>query len=384
MTILFLYDSPLRPEIGGTERSTWLVMNELQCRGYRTIGLLHATRTNPDRFYLNGESINSLEDFLFENKVDVVVNQIAFHYWLLEDFLAHGGLAWKNRGGKIISFMHLDPTPAPKKRLTTYFEDWYRRSLWQKIKRILFIIYLPYLNYKIDQIYKYSLHYLYEHSDKYILMSKSFTQIFVKLSGVKDLSKLAYIPNMLTFPKIESDEIIKSKDKVVLIVARLDDEQKNISFIIDVWRLIGDHRGYTLHIVGAGRDKEKLESRAKGINDIIFEGQQSPFKWYLKAQIFLMASPREGWGLTITESLQCGVVPVILNTSSVFKDIVVNGKNGYLVHDKIEYIQCVERLMSNNVLRDEMAREALHSARRFSAKQVGNSWVDLLSNINQK
>lgn len=384
MTILFIYDSPLRPEVGGTERATWLVMNELIRRGYRAIGLLHATRTNPDQFYLNGEPINSLEEFLFENKVDIVVNQIAFHHWLLENFLTHGGLTWKSRGGKIISFMHLDPTPAPKKKLTVYFEDWHRRSLWQKVKRILFIIYLPYLNYKIDRIYKYSLRYLYEHSDKYILMSKSFTQMFVKLSGVKDLSKLAYIPNMLTFPKIESDEIIKSKDKVVLIVARLDDEQKNISFIIDVWRLIGDHRGYTLHIVGDGQDREKLASRAKGINDIIFEGQQSPFKWYLRAQIFLMASPREGWGLTITESLQCGVVPVILNTSSVFKDIILNGKNGYLAQDKKEYTQCVERLMSNNVLREKMAQEALHSAHRFSAKQVGNYWVKLLSNMTQK
>lgn len=381
MTILFLYDSPLRPEVGGTERATQLVMDELTRRGYRTIGLLHANRTNPDRFYLNGKPIDSLGRFLSDNKIDVVVNQIAFHHWLLEDFLAQGGLEWKNRGGKIISFMHLDPLPAPKKGWLTYFEDWHKRSLWKKFKRLMFMVYRPYLNYKIEQTYKYSLRYLYEQSDKYILMSESFSSVFVKLSGVNNLSKLEYIPNMLTFPDIASDEIVKYKDKMILVVARLDDEQKNISFIIDVWKTIKNHNGYTLYIIGDGQDREKLKRQAEDLNDIMFVGPQSPLNWYLKARIFLMASPREGWGLTITESLQCGVVPVILNTSSVFKDIVTNGKNGYLVYDKTEYIRCLERLMVNDILREDMAREALHSACRFSAKQVGDRWEHLLFKI---
>lgn len=34
MTILFLYDSPLRPEAGGTERATKLVVDEMERRGH--------------------------------------------------------------------------------------------------------------------------------------------------------------------------------------------------------------------------------------------------------------------------------------------------------------------------------------------------------------
>ena len=60
MTILFIYDSPLRPEAGGTERATKLVMDELQRKGHRTIGLLHTSRLDPDNFFLNGEPINPL------------------------------------------------------------------------------------------------------------------------------------------------------------------------------------------------------------------------------------------------------------------------------------------------------------------------------------
>lgn len=380
-TIAFLYDSPLRPEAGGTERATKLVMDELACRGYKTIGLIHAARKNPDEYYYNGVKI-SLKDFLADNKVDIIVNQIAFHYWLLESFLRNGGSEWQKKGGKIISFMHLDPTPAPKKKIKRYFDDWKHKSIIGKIKRIGFILSLPLFNHKIDSEYKSSLKYLYQNSDKYVLMSRSFSEIFRKLTGLKDDCKLAYITNMLTFPEIEQPSILESKDKSVLIVARLDDEQKNISFMIDIWRKIENHHGYTLHILGSGDDEMFLKNKAKGVEDIVFEGQKSPLEYYRKAQIFMMASPREGWGLTLTESLQNGVVPVVLNTSKVFKDIIDHKSNGFLAESKREFMDYVKLLITNNDIRDKMAINGLNSAKKFSKRTVGDNWENLIKELS--
>ena len=380
-TIAFLYDSPLRPEVGGTERATKLVMDELACRGYKTIGLIHTTRKNPDEYFHNGVKI-SLRDFLADNNVDIVVNQIAFHYWLLESFLRNGGSEWQKKGGKIISFMHLDPTPAPKKKIKRYFDDWKQKTIMGKIKRIGFILSLPWFNYKIDSEYKSSLKFLYQNSDKYVLMSRSFSEIFRKLTGLKDYDKLAYITNMLTFPKIEEPSILESKNKSVLIVARLDDEQKNISFMIDVWRKIKKHHGYTLHILGSGDDEMLLKNKAKGVEDIVFEGQKSPLEYYRKAQIFMMASPREGWGLTLTESLQNGVVPVVLNTSKVFKDIINHKSNGFLAESKGEFMDCVKLLMTNNDIRDKMAINGLNSTNKFSKRTVGDNWENLIKDLS--
>lgn len=39
-----MYDSPLLPEKGGTERATKLVVDELNRRGHTAIGLLHLIR----------------------------------------------------------------------------------------------------------------------------------------------------------------------------------------------------------------------------------------------------------------------------------------------------------------------------------------------------
>ena len=119
--ILFIYDAPLCPEKGGTERATKLVMDELARRGYKCVGILHFSQQKPDIQYLNGEKIESLTTFLSNNKFDIVVNQIAFHPRFLNQFLSFGGKEWQENGGKIISFMHLDPTPPPNKPIVTYF-----------------------------------------------------------------------------------------------------------------------------------------------------------------------------------------------------------------------------------------------------------------------
>ena len=74
---------------------------------------------------------------------------------------------------------------------------------------------------------------------------------------------------------------------------------------------------WNLKIVGAGEDydyyKEYIEKHI--IERISLEGQQSPEPYYEEAKIFLMTSKMEGWGLTLTESLQRGVVPIVFNTS---------------------------------------------------------------------
>jgi glycosyltransferase involved in cell wall biosynthesis len=356
-------------------------MKELTRRGYNCYGILHFDQQKPEIQYINGTKIDSIYDYLKNHNIHVVVNQIAFHARFLSQFLAHGGQKWKNEGGKITSFMHLDPTPEPRKKLKTYLADWSQKSVMGKIKRLIYVFSLPYFYYKSDKQYKSGLRYLYDTSDKYVLMSQSFLLVISNIACLRDTKKLVLIPNMLTYPEIESADILEQKDNIILVVARLDNAQKNISFMIDAWRKVKDHKGYTLHILGDGQDKCMLHKYAEGVNDIVFEGPQSPLNWYRKAKIFLMASPREGWGLTITESLQNGVVPVVLNTSTVFMDIINNGENGYLPKNLNEYSSCIETLMCNDALRNRMAISGLQTSARFMPQTVGELWDSMLNEV---
>jgi len=381
MTILFMYDSPLRPEAGGTERATKLVMDELARRGHTTIGLLHFNQNNPDEYFLNEEQISSLIDFLNDHHVDIVVNQIAFHYWLLKEFLNHGGQEWRNEGGKIISFMHFDP---PLRPLWYYgrFRNLNDLSFLRKLKRLGSIFCVPYFYYQYRKTRSFSYRYIYTNSDAYVLLSESFVDTFLKVGGLKNKSKIHIIPNMLTFPEIASDDILKKKKKTVLVVSRMDERQKRISRILKVWKQV-KHNGYILKVVGSGVDLPNYKKwvEEKDCKDVEFCGQQSPLPYYQEAAVFLMTSMFEGWGLTLTESLQNGVVPVVLNTTSVFADIIDDGKTGYLANSKKEFVERLQLLLSDDEQREAMALAGLESAINFSAQSVGDVWNSVLDKL---
>ena len=93
MTVLWIYDMPLVPEAGGTERITALVAKGLSERGHRCMGILQFNEHSGSMTY-GSERVTDLYSFLKENKVDVVINQIAYASWLLADFLARGGNWW--------------------------------------------------------------------------------------------------------------------------------------------------------------------------------------------------------------------------------------------------------------------------------------------------
>ena len=385
MNILFLYDSPLNIEKGGTERSTGLVMQELERRGHHCMGFLHINQNNPEEFYFNGEPITSLLDFLYEHDIDVVVNQIAFHYWLLREFLAHGGQKWKDAGGKIISFMHFDPTGKKKLLLRDLLRDFGNKTLWAKIKRIGLVLYRPILEYKMNKIERMSFRYVYEKSDAYVLMSASYIVPFMNKAGVKNADKISIITNMLTFPSILDAKSLSEKQKIVIVVARLDERQKRISSILRVWNTINID-GWKLFIIGTGQDEAFYHKMVEKmhIRNVEFLGHRSPELYYKQAKIFLMASPHEGWGLTITESMQYGVVPIVLDTSTVFHDIIADGVDGYLPKNESEMKEKLYYLMTNDDVYTKLALSALHDVRRFSPIKVGKLWENLLYKICKK
>lgn len=381
MTILFMYDSPLLPEKGGTERATKLVMDELSRRGHQTIGLLHFNQDNPDEYFLNGKQIPSLIDFLNDNHVDMVVNQIAFHYWLLKEFLAHGGQVWKDKGGKIVSFMHFDPTGSKPLPIRDLMRDVSKKSLTAKIKRVgMILFYRPLLIKRARKTSQMSYRYIYDNSDAYVVMSPSYIDPFAQKAGLQETSKMHVITNMLTFPEIVDKSIIRQKGNKVVVVARMDEMQKRISTILKVWHSI-DSKDWTLQIIGKGKDAEYYKEivAKKHIRNVEFLGHQNPWPFYQKAKIFMMASPREGWGLTITESMQNATVPIVLNTSAVFRDIVRDGIDGFLPNDEHEMAKRLTLLMNDDQLLNQMAEAALEGAARFSSKKVGEQWSRLLN-----
>lgn len=381
MTILWIYNMPLIPEAGGTERITSLVAKGLSELGHRCMGILVFNENDGAMMY-DGELVVDLYGFLKEHAVDVVINQIAYAKWLLAAFLDNGGARWRAEGGKIISCLHFDPKPTS----TLYYlkglsnrraRDWFNLAK-------AFVLY-PYYAARQKREIGYTYNWIYDNSDRYVTLSECHFPYFKQVTHRNEYGKLVAINNPLTFDDISPESILDEKRKVVLVCSRMDEFYKRLSLVLKMWRRLQDApeaQGWELKFVGVGPSFEGYKSYAEstGLKRVSFEGHRNPDKYYREASIFLLTSKNEGWGLTLTESLQRGVVPVVMNTCPVYSDIITHCYNGYLSSGSNlkAFTNYVLSLMSDERRLRAMQRNALASASRFTLSQTIRHWVEIL------
>lgn len=384
MNILWLYDQPFKPEAGGTERLSSIIMEGLTSNGHSCLEFLVFDQINRGEIKYKGEVVSNLYNFLKNNKIDVVINQIAFASWLLKDFYHYGGRKWRSEGGKLISCLHFDPK-FPSTTISNLLNEWGDFSVFRKSKRVVRILLNPIFNWKERKFHRTSYKYIYENSDTFILLSDKHRHNFQKCSGIKDKKKLQAIFNPLTFPDISTNETLEKKENIILVVSRLHEPQKRISYILRAWKkimVLDIAADWQLVIIGEGESEQYYKELTKKwrLSRIFFEGHQSPEPYYKKASISLMTSSAEGWGLTLTESLQRGVIPVVMESSPIFREILIDGDTGFIVpnNDLKEFVQKIVFLISNPNKRTEMAKNALIDSERFSVPNALVLWEQVL------
>lgn len=130
----------------------------------------------------------------------------------------------------------------------------------------------------------------------------------------------------------------------IISVSRLANKQKRIDRMIDVCAEL-NRRGYqdmyVWHMFGSGSDEGMLKTYAneKGVYDnFVFEGQTlEPLNEMSKADIYVMTSDYEGYGLTILEAL-LQELPVLVTNFPEAKESVRNGENGYITDFDVDDI----------------------------------------------
>lgn len=227
----------------------------------------------------------------------------------------------------------------------------------------------------------------YVASDAVVLLSEGYVEGYKAFGGFGDDGKFRFIPNPLSRNELLDPMVLDEKEKVALIVSRFDEASKKISLALKTWRSVKLHpasEGWTLRVVGHGRDGRRYKRLVErlGIPDVDFVGRRDPVGEgdYCLASLFLMTSVSEGWGLTLTEAQQFGVVPVAFDSCASIREIITDGESGrYVPYADMEaYAGAVLELIEDEGLRKGMALNAIKSSRRFSWDLIAEKWQALL------
>ena len=390
MNICFYTSCEVSPTQGGTERITFTVAkNLIEKYGWKCYSIYSVkARTDSvpalfeDTALISNprKSYTKLLEILDKWKIDILINQGAFYLSpLFSDVL-------KKIDAKYVFCHHFEPGWE-----LTFFtfrgvlEDWQKN---RSIKKLIKIGLFPWLKYR--QRYTLPKDYAssYRLADRVVLLSKRFIPQFMKYGGIKDDSKFGVIHNSLSFDYFYDSDKLCNKDKVVLIVSRMEDTQKKISKALQIWNKIeksNKFKDWKLILLGIGADLDSYKQYAQEhkLSQVSFKGLQVPEEYYRQASIFMMTSKSEGWGLTLTEAQQNGCVPIAFDTYASLHEIITDGFNGFIIkeNDIDGYVKQLETLMGDSCLRNRIATTAIESSHRFDQNVIAEQWHELLINI---
>lgn len=224
-------------------------------------------------------------------------------------------------------------------------------------------------------------------ADRLVLLSPTFFEPYRKWYKLPSTEKMRAIGNAVSWENEASPEEIEHKEKTILVVARFEERSKRIRLILKMWKKLQTlHPDWKLQLVGYGPDEPLYRELVNQwhLERVIFEGrQQNPEPFYTKAAIYVMTSAYEGWPMTLSEAMQKGCVPVVMDSFYSVHDLISDGVNGYIVrnNDLKMFIQRVNQLITQPEVRIRMAYKGPESIRRFSRQAIGEQWVKLYNEV---
>ena len=195
------------------------------------------------------------------------------------------------------------------------------------------------------------------------------------------------IPNPTPFYPMESSSC---ESKKVICVGRLN-EQKGYEYLIEAWTLIHKrHPEWVLNAYGSGEIRQKLQSMIdhKGITDslILNEPTANILDKYLESSIYVMSSRFEGFPMVLLEAMSCGLPCVSFDCPNGARDIIEDGKNGFLVA-YLNVSMLAEKICSlieDENLRKEMGKQAKSFVAKYSEDRIMAMWVCLFNELYKK
>lgn len=214
----------------------------------------------------------------------------------------------------------------------------------------------------------------------------AFEQIFCISDGTRDALVKAFpnlserasvIENGASLRFSEFPDRTRSKPVKLLSVGRLN-RQKNYPRILEALsRLPKGSAEYT--VLGKGADRAALEGQARELAiPVHFGGHVTdPTPYFAKADIFLIPSVWEGFGLAAVEAMNAGL-PVIASNVAGLRE--VTGRDGscaiIVEHDDVDAIfAAVEKLINEPATCDEMGRKGFLRAQLFDKSAMTQKYI---------
>lgn len=363
MKILYCIDSLSQP--GGTERVLTTKLNWLSCRDDVLLWVVTLQEKEPPFFALskgvmrimlpvgNGDRVGyrrELEKVLLECRPDITVHVAGMSDAVLPEM--------GDGSAKVMEFHYT------KNFLVNFVKGLHSISF-----RSLHLLKMRWLQLKLTRMArKY---------DKFV----GLTRRDVDLWGNPE--NMTYVYNPLSF---YSEKKSTCKNKRIIAVGSFTPAKGMDQLIHAFGRIAHSNRDWRVDIYGSGQDEAFLRSlivQYKLEKQVELHAPSSDIATELvDSSIYAFPSRSDGFGLVITEAMECGLPTVAMDCECGPREIVTP-ETGIVVPDKDidAFAQALDRLMNNEKLRCRMGMAAQTEVVRFYPENVMPQWMALFNEL---
>lgn len=197
----------------------------------------------------------------------------------------------------------------------------------------------------------------------------------------------------------KEDENVHLKKNAILTVSRMV-PAKGLDRVIDALALIKNKIDFHYYLSGAFEGNHKSDEEKtteKQLTELINKYKISehvtyvPFishnvllpAYYRKADVFILASRYEPFGLTTLEAMACGTAPIVSRVAGS-REIIVDGLNGFIsdTHDRKSLSELIIKLLKNKKLKDKIAENAAFTIKEhYSWDKIIGRFISLYKRL---
>ena len=200
----------------------------------------------------------------------------------------------------------------------------------------------------------------------------------------KGWKNVAVIPNPTSFCSFNSSAL---NDRVVMSMGRLS-TFKNFQSLISAFKIVVEkHPDWILRIYGEGSEKLSLINQIGKLglqNNVFMMGYSNDVaSCLLESSVFALSSLHEGFSLAIVEAMECGVPVVSYQCPCGPKDIISDGKDGFLipVNDEVGMADRICHLIEDKEMRMKMGLNAKETAKKYYIENITKQWMSLFNDL---
>lgn len=388
MNILFLFEAPIRPSVGGVQRVTEVLTKEFQKKGHNVVFLAYSYKYMMDyekfvapQIYIDVINQSSQEvrlqiaEIVTNNSIDIVVSQNLQNNHILKLF---------PKGVKIVSVCHTQPFLCENIK-RKHLKCIKARNLKEKCFKFVSVCFPALYRKHMKKCEIRDTMNAIKLSEKVCYISNRFWNRIVRHIPSFPQEKFEAIYNPNTFPSTIKFSTIK-KENLIIWVGRVNNENKNAIGFIKMWQIFQKRNPFWKAIViGHGRDLEENRSYVKknSIQNIELIGRQEKVEdYYKRAKFVVVTSWSESWCMSITEGMTFGCVPCVYGTYETVFDMITDGENGIITSPTEENMAArLQFYVDNEEQRMRLSRNAIQKVKQYDASIVAEQWLELFNRI---